>query len=227
VSIIHRLRLTVSNAYLVVGDRPILVDTGSRGDAARIEAGCAAAGVRIDDLALILHTHVHSDHFGNTAQFAARIGCPVAYHEADEGLIAQGHNGRIRGVGLRGRLLSPLVSGVRFERAAADVPAREGMRLDEFGVAGSILHTPGHTAGSIAVILDSGDAIIGDTIMGGYMGGAVMASKPNYHYFAEDISLAMASLDRVLAASSRRLFVGHGGPLRHEDVAGWRSSHPA
>jgi hydroxyacylglutathione hydrolase len=227
VSVIHHFRLRVSNAYLVVGERPILVDTGSRGDAARIEAECAAAGVRIDDLALIIHTHVHSDHFGNTAQFAARIGCPVAYHEADAGLIAQGHNGRIKGVGLRGRLLAPLVSGVPFERAAADISACEGMRLDEFGVAGTILHTPGHTAGSISVMFDSGDAIIGDTIMGGYMGGAVLASKPNYHYFAEDISLAMASLDRVLAASSRRLFVGHGGPLRHEGVARWRSSHSA
>jgi flavorubredoxin len=40
VSVIHHLRLRVSNAYLVVGDRPILVDTGSRGDASRIEAGC-------------------------------------------------------------------------------------------------------------------------------------------------------------------------------------------
>jgi hypothetical protein len=76
-------------------------------------------------------------------------------------------------------------------------------------------------------MLDSGDAIIGDVIMGGYMGGAVLASKPNYHYFAEDISLAMASLDRVLAASSGRLLAGHGGPLRHKDVVGWRSSHSA
>ena len=128
---------------------------------------------------------------------------------------------------MRGRLLAPLVSGVPFEPAAADISAREGMRLDEFGVTGAILHTPGHTAGSISLMLDSGDAIIGDTIMGGYMGGAVLASKPNHHYFAEDVPLAMASLDRVLAASSRRLFVGHGGPLRHAGVARWRSSHSA
>ena len=224
-SVIHRFRLRVSNAYLVVGDRPILVDTGSRGDAARIEAGCAAAGVRMNDLALILHTHVHSDHFGNTAQFAARFGCPVAYHRADAGLIAQGHNGRIRGVGLRGQLLAPLVSGVPFERAAADISAREGMRLDEFGVAGAILHTPGHTAGSISLMLDSGDAIIGDVIMGGYAGGAIRPSQPNFHYFADDLPGAMASLDRILAATSARLFVGHGGPLHHQAVAKWRRRH--
>jgi glyoxylase-like metal-dependent hydrolase (beta-lactamase superfamily II) len=225
VSVIHCFRLRVSNAYLVVGDRPILVDTGSRGDAARIEAGCAAAGVRMADLALILHTHVHSDHFGNTAHFAARIGCPVAYHEADAGLVAQGHNGRIRGVGLRGRLLAPLVSGVPFERAAADISPCEGMRLDEFGVAGAILHTPGHTAGSVSVMLDSGDAIIGDVIMGGYAGGAIWPSRPNFHYFADDLPGAMASLDRILTATSGRLFVGHGGPLHHQAVKKWRRRH--
>lgn len=73
-SIVHALRLRYSNAYLVVGGQPILIDTGSRGDAPKIVAGCAAAGVKIRDLALILHTHVHSDHFGNTAELAVEAG---------------------------------------------------------------------------------------------------------------------------------------------------------
>ena len=93
------------------------------------------------------------------------------------------------------------------------------MRLEPFGVAGSILHTPGHTAGSITVLLDSGAAIVGDTIMGGWAGGAIRRAKPNFHYFAEDLPLAMASLDRILAAATGQLFVGHGGPLDREDVA--------
>jgi hypothetical protein len=39
-SVIHPLQLRYSNAYLVVGTRSILVDTGSRGDAPAIVAGC-------------------------------------------------------------------------------------------------------------------------------------------------------------------------------------------
>jgi glyoxylase-like metal-dependent hydrolase (beta-lactamase superfamily II) len=219
---IHPLRLRYSNAYLVVGARPILVDTGSRGDAARIVAGCAAAGVSIRDLALILHTHVHSDHFGNTADLATEARCPVAYHPGDRPLAVRGNNGPLRGVGLRGRILARLLHHRPFRTRAVDVDAEDGMRLDEFGVAASVLHTPGHTPGSISVVLDSGDAIIGDVIMGGYAGGAIRPTKPNFHYFADDLPLAMTSLDRILARVSGRLYVGHGGPLQHRAVMRWR-----
>lgn len=224
-SVIHPLRLRYSNAYLVVGDRPILVDTGSRGDAPKIVAGCAAAGVRIRDLALILHTHVHSDHFGNTAKLAAEAGCPVAYHPGDRSLALRGNNGPLRGVGLRGRILARLVAHLPFHTRAADIDAEEGSRLDAFGVYGSILRTPGHTPGSISVLLDAGDAIVGDVIMGGWAGGAIRPSQPNFHYFADDLPGAMASVDRILAATSGRLFVGHGGPLNHEAVVKWRRRH--
>ena len=224
-SVIHPLRLRYSNAYLVVGERPILVDTGSRGDAPKIAASCAAAGVRIRDLALILHTHVHSDHFGNTADLAAERGCPVAFHPGDRPLAVRGDNGPLRGVGLRGRILARLLSHIPFRAVAADIDAENGMRLDDFGIAGSVLHTPGHTPGSISVRLDSGDAIIGDVIMGGYAGGAIRPSQPNFHYFADDLPGAMASLDRILAATSGRLFVGHGGPLDRQTVEKWRRRH--
>ena len=224
-SVIHPLRLRYSNAYLVVGVRPILVDTGSRGDAPKIVAGCAAAGVKIRDLALILHTHVHSDHFGTTADLAAEAGCPVAYHPGDRPLAIRGNNGPLRGVGLRGRILARLVAHLPFDTRAADIDAEEGSRLDVFGVSGSIRHTPGHTPGSISVLLDSGDAIIGDVIMGGHAGGAILPLQPNFHYFADDLAGAMASVDRILAETSGRLFVGHGGPLNHEAVVKWRRRH--
>ena len=224
-SAIHPLRLRYSNAYLVVGTRPILVDTGSRGDAPAIVVGCAAAGVGIRDLALILHTHVHSDHFGNTADLATEAGCPVAYHPGDRPLAVRGNNGPLRGVGLRGRILARVVNNLPFRSRAADVDADDGMRLDEFGITGSVLHTPGHTPGSISVVLDSGDAIIGDVIMGGYAGGSIRPTKPNFHYFSDDLAAAMASVDRVLAMTTGRLFVGHGGPLSHEAVVRWRASH--
>ncbi|MFM7206109.1 MAG: MBL fold metallo-hydrolase [Planctomycetaceae bacterium] len=170
-SVIHHLRLRFSNAYLVVGRRPIRADTGARGDMERIEAGLAARGIDVGDLALILQTHVHSDHVGTTAALARRARCPVSYHPADRSLADRGDNGPLRGIGLRGRLLARLFRHLPFEPVAADVAAAEGTRLDACGVAGTVLHTPGHTAGSIALSLDSGDAIAGDTLMGGCAGG--------------------------------------------------------
>lgn len=221
---IHPIRLRFSQAYLVVGDRPILVDTGSPGEAEKLADGCAAVGVRVRDLALILHTHVHSDHFGNTAELAAAARCPVSFHPADASLARQGHNGRLRGVGLRGRIMSRLFSHRTFRPAAGDLPAEQGMRLDRFGVAGTVHHTPGHTGGSISLLLDSGEALVGDLLMGGYAGGMIRRTAPNFHYFADDLERVRSSLERILALSTHRLWLGHGGPLGSQEVASWYRS---
>jgi glyoxylase-like metal-dependent hydrolase (beta-lactamase superfamily II) len=47
---------------------------------------------------------------------------------------------------------------------------------------GLIHSTPGHTKGSISLEFDNDGAIIGDIVMGGYMGGQFLAHLPDYHY---------------------------------------------
>jgi hydroxyacylglutathione hydrolase len=50
----------------------------------------------------------------------------------------------------------------RFDGVEPDILTDEGMDLLAFGVNGRIVHTPGHTAGSISLVLDSGEAFVGD-----------------------------------------------------------------
>ena len=58
VATVIQVRLSLSNSFLVVGERPILVDTGSPKDGKKLLEKLAQYGVQ--DLALILHTHGHS-----------------------------------------------------------------------------------------------------------------------------------------------------------------------
>lgn len=102
---------------------------------------------------------------------ARRAGCPFSYHPADQPLIDRGDNGPLRGIGLRGRLLARLFRNLDFTPAASGIAAGEGMRLDSFGVAGTVFHTPGHAAGSIALILDTDDSIARDTLIGCFAEG--------------------------------------------------------
>ena len=204
-----------------------MVDTGTAKDGQAIRAALAKLRIELSELALIVHTHIHSDHMGSTAELASEAKCPIAYHAADQGIIAQGHNGRLNGIGLQGKILSRLFQNAKLDHIQADVSLVDGMRLDEYGCDAVILATPGHTAGSISLLTSAGDAIIGDVIMGGYLGGWLFPSKPNYHYFAEDLSQAMRSLDAILARTSGTLYVGHGGPLAHRDVERWRKRSQA
>ncbi|MCU0477548.1 MAG: MBL fold metallo-hydrolase [Chloroflexi bacterium] len=57
---VRLVRLRWSNVYLLLGERPIVVDAGSPGDETAILAGLAAAGRRPRDLAAIVLTHGRS-----------------------------------------------------------------------------------------------------------------------------------------------------------------------
>ncbi len=222
---VRRIKLRFSNAYLILGDRPVLVDTGSPNETEVIRRNLRNSNVEFSDLALILHTHAHSDHMGSTAEISAQANCPVAYHPLDQPIVDNSHNGVLKGIGLRGKIMARFFSNGKFDAVAANHPVCDGMSLDEFGVNATVLATPGHTPGSVSVLLPSGDAIIGDLLMGGIMGGAFLATRPNFHYFADNIEQAMESVDRVLSQASAKLYVGHGGPLSHRAIQTWRRKH--
>lgn len=210
---VTQIKLRLSNAYLVQGERSILVDSGSPGEEGRIVAALAQTGLTPSDLSLIVHTHLHSDHVGSTQALLQSADVPVAFHRADQPLADQGHNGQLTGIGLRGRMMAWVFGRTRFAAPAPSFYLEDGQRLDEYGVAGRILHTPGHTAGSVSLLLDGGEAVVGDVLMGGELGGNILAGRPNPHYFAEDAGQVRHSLGLILAQPVHTLYVGHGGPL--------------
>ncbi|OJF13796.1 MBL fold metallo-hydrolase [Couchioplanes caeruleus] len=209
------------NTYLVIGRRPILVDAGIPGSARRIHEGITRHGVDPADLALIVLTHAHLDHFGAAAELRRLTGAPVAGHAAD---AAQYRSGRVRKpylpTGPMGRLMARARAlHVRAEPLEPDILLDGPASLGEFGVDGRIMPTPGHTAGSVSVLTDAGDLVAGDLIAGSFMG--LLPRRPANPPFHDDPAGNLASLRAMLALRPRTLHVGHGGPLDPGRAAGW------
>lgn len=217
-----QIKLKVSNAYLLIGERPLLVDSGSPHEQEKIVKVMRGYDVRPEDLSLIVHTHVHSDHVGSTAALKEMSGAPIAYHPADQPLMNQGHNGSLRGTSIHGLVLTYFFQKQPFESVAADVALTDGLSLLPYGVRGRVVHTPGHTAGSVSIMLESGEAIIGDVLMGGFLGGQLLPERPRWHYFAENLGAVKSSLAKIMAQSPQKLYVGHGGPLAAQAVQAFR-----
>lgn len=206
------IKLSFSNAYLVTDRQTIIVDTGMPGEADKILQAAAKAGVKSADISLILHTHAHVDHAGSTAALAARLGIPTAVHAADAPLLQAGKMNTLVPLRLESRLIRPVVNKP-FPPITPDRLLDETFDLAEYGLEGRILPTPGHTAGSVSLLLPDGSAIVGDVMMGGYLGGAFRASHPNYHYFADNLGAIHTSIRSLLDAGVHTFYVGHGGPL--------------
>jgi hydroxyacylglutathione hydrolase len=214
---IIRLKLSLSNAYLIKDRKIILVDTGSPREGVKILQGLARQRIEPKDFSLILHTHAHFDHAGSTLQLKHWIEVPTAVHTADAEMLAHGRMNPLTPTGLEGRMIIPFVNRP-FPAVKADILIGEEISLKEFGVNGRVVFTAGHTAGSISVLLANGEAIVGDLMMGGNIGSALFPSKPNYHYYADDIAQVRKSIKKLVDLRVKKFHVGHGGPLDAEAV---------
>lgn len=212
--------LRICNVFLLQGTRPILIDTGRPQDAARIERALHLHGVALSDLSLLLHTHGHWDHCGGTAELRKKTRAPVAIHAGDADLMRQGTNGVLRPTGPAGWLLKPFVNR-SFPGTEPDLVIKGEMDLSPHGVSARVFPTPGHSAGSITILTAAGEAIIGDLLMGGYLGGKVFRRTPTLHYFAEDLGTVRASVRKVLDLAPKRIYPSHGGPLEPDRVKRW------
>jgi glyoxylase-like metal-dependent hydrolase (beta-lactamase superfamily II) len=212
--------LPICWAYLLKGDRSILVDTGRPQDLAALERALHGHGVAPADLSLILHTHGHWDHAGSTAALRQLTPARVAVHAADAPMMRRGDNGVLRPTGLTGWLFKPLLDR-SYPRTEPDLLIEDELDLSGFGVEARVVLTPGHTTGSISVLTRDGEILIGDLLMGGWFGGWLGPHRPGLHYYAEDLATLRESVRKVLALGPRRIYPAHGGPLEPADVARW------
>jgi glyoxylase-like metal-dependent hydrolase (beta-lactamase superfamily II) len=224
-SAITRINLVVANVYIVQGEKTILVDTGAESSAGWILRALKQHHISPEELSMIVLTHAHVDHAGSARRLREQLRVPVAVHEADAQMLKRGDNGTLQTLGAEAVIVK-FVMDHPFPSLDADILLDSSTDLRRWGVDARLLHTPGHTSGSISLLFTNGDAIVGDVLRGGIMGGTFLASRPNYPYFLphqNDKRTLLHSVQKLLDAGVERFFVGHGGPLSRVDVQRWLS----
>ena len=212
---VHLIKLRMSNAFVVeLPSALVLIDAGSPGDAQKILSRLNT--FRGKPLRLIYITHAHLDHYGAAASIQRATNVPLAIHAEDAGTMAKGetHLGQVRG---RGRLTAALMPIVRrlfpVEPVTADPVIQDGQVLEDFGLPGQVLHTPGHTPGSTSLIVDGRLAFVGDLI-------STFGKPHTQRLYAHDWSEVEKSLERLSALNLEWLYPGHGRrPLSGEEFA--------
>ena len=100
------------------------------------------------------------------------------------------------------QLLHPKLPRIKVDMVLDD----NGMSLHEYGIPGQVIHTPGHSMGHISILLDSGDAIVGDMAMNSWF----LRLTPGLPVLADDINLVVQSWKKILPMGVKRIFPAHG-----------------
>ena len=81
--------------------------------------------------------------------------------------------------------------------------------LEELGIEGRIIFTPGHSPGSVSVVLNSGEAFAGCMAQNGFP----FTSKPTFPIYAFDIEQLKKSWKKLLQIGVKTIYPGHGDPF--------------
>ncbi len=202
------------NVFLLRGDKgAVLVDTGVKNQADLILERLAAHNVAPQDVRLILLTHGHADHYGSAAALRERTGAPIALHTLEAEALRSGrYPAENSKPTLFLSLLMRLPGAGRLPALEPDITFEDEWSLDEYGVAGRVILTPGHTPGSISVLMDSGEAIVGDMVTGRF---TRLLRQPGLPFIAWNLERNQESIRRLVALSPRIIYASHGGPFEN------------
>ncbi len=214
-----QIRLSMSNVYLIRrGTRLFLVDSGSGSDLLRLGEALAREGVQLADLAVVILTHGHADHAGLAAQIRRSSGALLIAGRGDRSMLEAGANAPVTPTSFTARLILLLPIDANYEPFRPDIEVDGELDLHAYGLPGRAIQMPGHTPGSLIIVLDDGRAFVGDMILGGWLGGALLPNRPNEHYFHMDVGRNRANIAVLAKQPIHRYFLGHGGPVSQEAV---------
>jgi len=204
----------ITAGYLIRGDRPCLVETGTAPSAPVVRDALAVLGIGAGDLASVVVTHIHLDHAGGAGDIAAMFpAAQIVVHQRGARHLADPSKLMAGARMVYGRALERLFG------ALAPVPAERIVALDDTGTVdlggGRRLdshYSPGHAKHHVGLIdSDTGDLYTGDAA-GVYLPdtGDVRPATPPPDF---DLETALASLRKFAALRPSRLMFSHYGPV--------------
>ena len=179
-----------TNIWVVgTGTSRLLVDLGWIGMMGALQHELRRKDISLESIRAGFATHYHIDHAGCAEDLKQRGMALWVFAEQ-----APHITGLSRWV-KPGEPFTPIGSEGNIHLRCADSRAR----LATLGIAGEVIHTPGHSPCSVSLVLDTGECFTGDL-------------TPESMVGPEDPQVVRASWDRLRALGARMVYPGHAPP---------------
>jgi glyoxylase-like metal-dependent hydrolase (beta-lactamase superfamily II) len=180
-----------------------LIDAGTPGQGKKILKRLKTFSPK--PLSMIIITHAHFDHYGSALELRNMTGAKIAIHEVDAPDMAQGKTkiDLVRSWGIAGKFILPLVEVItKPAHTTADILLHDKDNLSSYGLPATVLHTPGHTIGSVSILLPDSTAFVSDLLI-------VNPSLNSQCYYANSWSEIAKSLALLQSIKPKLVFTGH------------------
>ncbi len=216
---IFTLEFGINRCYIVKDKGVIMIDSGPPRKGKVLKKRLDSLSIQYQEIRLIVLTHGDFDHVGSAKEIKEITGAQIAIHESDKLNLEESRYNWPPGVTRWGKishfLLSPLLRMTTFPAVKADITLRkEEFPLEQYGIYGKIIYTPGHTLGSVSVLLDTGEAFVGCLAHNGFP----FTFHPRLPIYAEDIGKIKESWEVIINKGAKMIYPGHGNPFPVEII---------
>lgn len=209
---VHTFTIDYANAFVIArGDSFFMFDAGLESNAPELAEALREEGFDPAKLTAIILSHGHADHAGGAGWFKRKYGTRVFAGARDRSLLTKGQNDTLCPIGQIAR------NRLDEDQAATYTPFEADGWIDGdrdleplVGIPGRLLLMPGHTAGSLSMIV-KGSVFVGDLLR-----GAILGSGAAVHFYMCDVADNRNDIQRLLseqAPDATHFFTGHFGPL--------------
>jgi hydroxyacylglutathione hydrolase len=198
-----------SNVFLLsCHGKNVLVDTSRKRYRIRLVAALAKKGVEYLE-ALVL-THTHFDHADNAAFIREKFRTRVIVHTSEADFLRRGISPLPAGTVLPTRILLLLArrmgSFFDYDPCLVDREVHEEFDFSGIGRQVRLLHTPGHSPGSVSLVVDDEIALVGDAMFGVFPCSV-------FPPFADDVERLVSSWGKLLDTGCRLFIPAHGSAV--------------
>ncbi|NIA28866.1 MAG: MBL fold metallo-hydrolase [Actinobacteria bacterium] len=211
---IYPISLGVDHCYVLQDKGCIVIDGGMPNQIDKFKKGLSKLPIKPQDIRLILLTHGHWDHIGSARDIKEYTGAQLALHQREVDWLEKSLKPLPPGVTRWGRtfvrIMAMFMSSVHVPPAKVDMVLGDNeVSLAPYGIPGTIVPTPGHSGGSVSVLLESGEAFVGDLAMN----GVPLRLRPGLPILAENMVQVRKSWELLLAKGVRTIYPAHGKPF--------------
>lgn len=144
----------------------ILVDAGRKSKRKALYRFLLKHKINPCDIKLIVITHSHYDHVGNLNWLKQLTKAQIIVHKSEAKYLEKGDMGELKGRSVYARFVLKLASmfskRLSYKAVKPDILMNQELDLSGYGFNARLIHTPGHSEGSISLLINEQHVFVGD-----------------------------------------------------------------
>ena len=214
--IVYKILGGRSNVFVICyNQKYLLVATSIHRNEKNLLKALDRLGATKENLIALMLTHSHFDHVANAHKIKQIFNTKIYIHSSEKRDLQDAIVKVPKGISAISSFFSHLGSKsaekFKFAKAQPDVCVEDSFDFKDIGFNITILHTPGHSIGSMSIIVDGEIAIVGDLMFGVFYNGLIPP-------FADFPSEMINSWGKLLETECQIFLPSHGSERNKELV---------